>query len=369
VQNFIGVDAFKNPDEYKRSSMLAQSVPKKGSHDDDEEDAEAINVKYEHGLLSMPITVSFKEMTIVLGRGIAWYFRLILYLILVNAILCVIALISIIPQIKDTLALPSSARPSFPSLFYLSSYDSGNYKAWQAASVLSMIFIFFIGPVYAFIVRRDAQKRLRGDPDAVEDPFEGQYGMDSNSGEAIDAIKYEVEPLFAQQMVRRFISLTVFVLVLGVQGVVTYYLQTVLNNTNSSYAALALAGVMSAINLFWKFVCQYLTVFELHKFWQTFRRWEVVKVFVFKILNVLVLYLVKLINIIDTSNECPLYDMAEQFLLLLLLDIAVSVVGDVVAPLAWNACCAKSGQRTHVADDTYRPEWDLADEYVTLMYR
>ncbi len=54
-----------------------------------------------------------------------------------------------------------------------------------------------------------------------------------------------------------------------------------------------LSGVVTVVNKLWEVICKNLTLLEAHSFYSDFRRWECFKVFTFKIVNIVVLYLVK----------------------------------------------------------------------------
>jgi hypothetical protein len=60
------------------------------------------------------------------------------------------------------------------------------------------------------------------------------------------------------------------------------------------------------VDLFVAVICRYLTKYERHKFWSEYRRWECIKIFIFKIINVLVLYGVQ-VNSSSTGTSTSLF--------------------------------------------------------------
>jgi hypothetical protein len=119
--------------------------------------------------------------------------------------------------------------------------------------------------------------------------------------------------------------------------------------------------------MFFIVLCQKLTDFEKHLYWSEFRRWDCYKVFFFKVFNILVLFAVQYQN--PPPGTCPLEVMANQFAVLVLLDVAVGVFAEFALPALYLCCCRRRLEKSEKSNDDEMPEFILSDEYVGLTYR
>jgi hypothetical protein len=236
------------------------------------------------------------------------------------------------------------------------------------------------GPAYKCYVNRvqrnERRAREEGDDDVVEDPWEGQYSVDT--GECVDLIEYKDKqgsllpsPTRSEMKFRRAVSASVFIMIIALQGVINYYAESLLTGIGDTTTSTIMALVVKLVNAIWKKVCRYLTKYERHKFWSDFRRWDCLKVFTFKICNVTVLYFVKRNAILqDDSGVCALRAMASQFFMLVVMDITVNAVMEVLVPWYFaRQAEAKAIKDNQSADDDLKPGFDLADEYTEVAYR
>jgi Calcium-activated chloride channel len=330
----------------------------------DIEDEEA--AREHRGLAEVSLCASAQELILITGRGIIAYFGFISFMVKLNLLLSLIALISLIPHFADASA--GDVDSSFPDVLYLSSYAAKNYGAWVASSVLSILVIVLTGPVYRYLLKRQLTARERGADNYIEDPFEGQYSVDTQ--ECVDKIDYDGSPpSYNNRVFRRTVSILIFISVLVLQGVINYYLQQSLRDSSSATAAVVISGVIMALNVTWRYLCKYLSRFELHLYRSELRRWDVVKLFLFKISNVMALYIAKHREIADNTNECALRIMADQFLILLVLDLTVMNLVEIAGPIMYSFVCQKRAESGSHGTNNYKPAFDLTDEYVELLYR
>jgi len=91
-------------------------------------------------------------------------------------------------------------------------------------------------------------------------------------------------------------------------------------------------------------------------------------VFIFKLVNIIVLYIVKNLAIISSERDvCPLYDLANQFAFLIIIDITFTALLELMLPIVVRKCCTK--QENGQSAEESKPEFHLADEYVSVTYR
>lgn len=352
-------------DAYKSTRNIHTDAAKAGLKVSTEDDFELKEAQEEHLDLSrVPLCSRVPELIGHVGSGPAWYFRFVQYLWLVDFSLLLLALISFIPHMKAMGELDEAERPGFPEILFLSSYTSETRPYWQASTILAVILCFAIGPVYRWYVERERRKRERGE--GVEDPFEGQYNVDTD--QCVDRIEGHGEPVtYEQQQCRRATSMVIFVCVLVLQGVINYFANEALKDQGEGVAALVMSGIIKAINMAWKVLCQRLTRFERHTYWSDYRKWDCFKVFFFRLFNILVLYAVQ-VNSADGSY-CPLRNVGHQFATIILLDITVNSFVEIVLPLLQTRCFKGSKAKSQGSDDAAKPEFILSDEYVAVCYR
>lgn len=334
-------------------------------------DADAEEARLEHASLKdLPLCVGAGELTKRLGQGVPWFFCFLKYMFILNIVLALVGLINLIPHFykyRDALNKDPNKKASFDVIF-VSSYEAGNKNAWMTSSGLIIIVLFMCGPIYAYYVDWYRKKRESGDAGYVEDPFEGQYQVDSD--DCVDKIKYPGgAPTAAEQTVRRTFSIIVFIGVLFGQGIVNWYLQRALRRLGESLIALLLSLVMSAINITWKFICEYLTVFEKHTYHSDARRWDCFKVFLFKMLNLLVLMLVKKIELLDNTTDCPLQNMGSQFVFLFFVDFAANIATGLILPLLENCWSRRKAETSTESNDALKATFVLSEQYVEGLYR
>jgi hypothetical protein len=161
---------------------------------------------------------------------------------------------------------------------------------------------------------------------------------------------------------------------------------------NKNYLfAIAISVFLAISNFIWWKLCELLTMFEAHYTWTIYRQHLVVKFYVFKMLNLTSVFLTRWavhnhyntlrdrIPIFEWLNlptyiarvRCSLIEDAEQFLILMILDLTVQRAIAVFWPLLyykfWACTCGK--EKAGEKSDKGRPDFDIALEYLELLYR
>jgi len=139
-------------------------------------------------------------------------------------------------------------------------------------------------------------------------------------------------------------------------------------------------------NTFWWFMCEALTTFERHYTWTAHRKHLTFKFYFFKIITLSVVFVARLIirrwpnevftylpifKFIAASSKiinCSLSVDAEQFLILIITEVTVNRATAIFGPWIWYklwSCCHKASDTS----DHGRPDFDLAMEYLNVLYR
>lgn len=309
-----------------------------------------------------------------LGQGVMWYFKFGRFIIAFNVLLSLIALISLLASLSIGPRY-EGARFRFPGVFYLSTYPSGAYPAYVLSVTLMLICVFSLGPVYRYYcIRWDLQqeeKRQRAAEDGkdvkwVEDQYEGRYGGDNFDyvdDEAVDLIDYGFQLQTRYSPFGVFGSAFIMAVILGISGVVTFYMQRAARQAGgNSLASFCIALFVSAMGYAWEKVCDKLTMLEYWAYWSDYWKSSCIKVLLFKILNVFTVFLVKRIEFEEKvePGNCQLEDLGDQFILLVALNSASSV-----AYLLYVTTSAEDEERNEFGTR----EFIISQEYVELVYR
>jgi len=143
--------------------------------------------------------------------------------------------------------------------------------------------------------------------------------------------------------------------------------------------------------MIWQRICVVLTRMERHRTWSTFRSHNTLKFFLFKMLNVLIMYASRvlvprfcphipkvqkycIVSNPDGSNSeltsaCDFSSVGQQFFFILLLDLTVQNFWEVFSAWGKAKCNAQKGMMGEGSNDSVRPEFDVAEEYLEVLYR
>jgi len=137
---------------------------------------------------------------------------------------------------------------------------------------------------------------------------------------------------------------------------------------------------MTMVNMAWKRVCVWLTRIERHVTWTKFRQHNTLKFFLFKMLNVLAMYASRVLvpkicpeipNIKKFCNNssCLTSSVGVQLLFLLVFDLTVQNMWEISFGWFRAKVNERRGMMGKGSNDSVRPEFDVAEEYLEVMYR
>jgi hypothetical protein len=216
------------------------------------------------------------------GEGVFQYFDFIVFLAITNAIILVGGVISMIPHFfydpfkKDLLQ----------QNFYIVLYTAKSYKFWWWPTVVTcgMILLTF-GPAIALRISLRFKKKNLVD-------YEDEFAVSSAADVIKDKTGLAANP--PKKEIRRFIlSYFLFLVLLGVSGILTIGFVAAQHYAfNNTFAASILVAVVVTIfNAIWTQLCTGLTHIEAHYTWSKFKNHHTLKLFIWKILNVSLMFL------------------------------------------------------------------------------
>ncbi|KAH3767774.1 DUF590 family protein [Pelomyxa schiedti] len=331
------------------------------------------------------------------GTGVELYFRYLLFIIGTNLTLVVFALINFIPHCAlDLTRSDWSVSSVFAfgeyydkrKLLYLSSYESPTFYYWFSTILISAVTWFSYGFVYNVMVGRFFKTR-----NIIEDEYDFED----------DEIKENLSITSFNRLLRFLFSAFVFVSMLGISCGVTFGFTILqINLEKSTLFSTMISLVISVVRMIWTSVASALTKFERHRTWASFKNHVLFKWYWFKVLNLICVYISRWLvadryadqftytwNLPDfpwedsgsesgttvTENACGLVYMGDQFMTLVIIDLIVSNAMEVVLPLCLPiimkllCCFFKKNDDSKVTSRKQRPEFDLAEEYLEILYR
>uniref|UniRef100_A0A7S1CFR8 Anoctamin transmembrane domain-containing protein n=1 Tax=Bicosoecida sp. CB-2014 TaxID=1486930 RepID=A0A7S1CFR8_9STRA len=291
------------------------------------------------------------------GRGVFVYFHMLRFVGLGNLVMGLIALAAFLGADSEGIVDDGVAT------MFLSSYPAASHGAWAATSVLMLLAGIAIGPGYrryqAFLSKKwtgaDREEEIERDDAIIEYDKNGARITISSSS----------------RRCRKYVSVFVFVLVLVAQGVLQWLLHVALADASDNTTAQIIAVVITVLNIVWKTIGKKLTIFEKHETWTSYREWDTGKVFLLKLFNLVILYIVKTVTAQSGNNadECPLKALGYQFFWLIVYDLTLNNMVELAAPLAMTFVYKKLGWTKGKGDNASKPRFDLAEEYVEVLYR
>lgn len=308
-----------------------------------------------------------------------------MYLIFTNFILLILGLASFIVHAKnddwDDPTLRDAQYGRFSFFFYNRDYWANSKSQWLLINIIAIICWFLFGPIYSIRIRRYFKKRKQ------------EVGVDIgeiNFDHYIDAEDYikANEHITHQERIYRIVTgYIIFVIVLGVSSIITFFF--VLTSTSKQVQALDTSSVlvsaiiavfMTMVNMVWKKVCVWLTHMEGHATWTKFRQHNTLKFFLFKMLNVLTMYASRIlvpricphipsVKSFCNNSSCLISTVGVQLLFLLVFDLTVNNAWEIFSGWLKAKISARRGMLGKGSNDSVRPEFDLAEEYLLLIYR
>jgi len=154
-----------------------------------------------------------------------------------------------------------------------------------------------------------------------------------------------------------------------------YYLQLVSNRdviSNNTIYSMAMSAVVACINVIWSSSVSFIVEFERHRTWSHFRVHYLVKLYLFKIVNVTANY-AALSYAFAAPYSCPMQESGAKFVTLIILDLFVFNALEFLLPPVklcfYRRCGYRACLKSHEGDDALRPEFDVAEELIELLYR
>jgi hypothetical protein len=297
------------------------------------------------------------------GIGIRIYFDFLLYLLILNGILSVFPLIGFFVHLG--LSADVSSFIDFVNLFFVSNYSPKLYFPWIGLNAANYAIALSFAPIYWLLVRWTYSRRNIHDP-------EEDLGDPLSSNETI------IENLSVSsrsRTLRVMTSYLLFVSTVAVSGLLSSAfttLDTVIDEqyqiTVTFWGSLGVSTAISILTTFtgtlWQKLCYTLTNFERHNTWTSWRKHNLFKYVVFKLVLVYVVVNIR----IFFSVQCPIRELGEQYVVQLVLDIFVGNIGEIVVPFVYSRLLQWWNPEKALAQDN-RPEFDVAEEYLELIYR
>lgn len=266
-----------------------------------------------------------------------------------------------------------NAQDSVAHLF-ISSYPSEVRWLWYGTTGVMGFTAFCVGPMYRAYQRRISSK-WKGEDREEEIERTDEAQLTDKHGAVIHVSQ-------SQRRRRQFISFIVFVLVIGGQGVLTFYLHQALAEQSDERVSLIIAVVVAGLNLFWKKFSKLMTNFERHATVTRHREADVIKVFLLKLSNVMLVYIVKSISGQDKETEqkcldnaspaeqqsckCPLNGMGYQFFWFIVVDLTLSNFLELLLPWLKMQVLQRRKLKSKQGDKATKQVFDLSDEYVEV---
>jgi len=372
-------------ESYEKSESPVEDKTLVGQREE-EEDYEAV---FEHNPKRENFFIALDEIEQRFGKGTRLYFNFLKYIILCNVVSLCLGLINTAffvasddasrtvmcnyPNLNFTWLDGCKAdepilRPlSMYEKLFVGSWTTDQKVSWLVVTGITIALWYISGPLYAVAIG-GAQKTKRMGVDAVEDENDRLYIE-------TDRIK-ENEKYSTMNRVLRQVGTTTFSVLMIALGVfLNYYLQTVSNEdtiANNNIYSMAMSAVVAIINTIWTSSVAFIVKFEHHRTWSRLRTHYLVKLYLFKILNVSANYAALSYAFTDPYS-CPMQQSGAKFVTLIILDLFVFNALEFLLPPVqlwlYRRCGYRACLKTHAGDDALRPEFDVAQELIELLYR
>eukprot|EP01112_Ceratiomyxa_fruticulosa_P019690 TRINITY_DN64_c0_g1_i1.p1 TRINITY_DN64_c0_g1~~TRINITY_DN64_c0_g1_i1.p1 ORF type:complete len:507 (-),score=82.41 TRINITY_DN64_c0_g1_i1:106-1626(-) len=321
----------------------------------------------EHKRIEFPMSVSREEMGERFGVGIYLYFDFLWFLCWTNFILVLLALGNFIPHLyydHEGVLTHLHLNGFWSQAFLLTYISPDNLRPWRYTTIIAVVLWFLFGPVY---MRRVKSYLAKNEIMDLEEMEVEDYIMDNQRITAHG------------RAVRLGVSLVISAVLLAVSAVVTAIIVALpnifseqFNELNSAsdnlFTAAIVAVFLKCSNMAWQILCLALTKFEKHKTWSSFRTHQTLKYFIFKLLNVLIMYLYRFLSG-KSSDVCTLNGLGDQFLFIIILDLTVQNLWEIFHAWFLRKVNENKGMKGTGSNEASRPEFDLADEYLEVLYR
>jgi len=350
------------PDEYTSHSYVPKGYSVRHTRNgyaflvQDRTDSRAsdadLEAAYEHRLAHVTFSASREELGDIYGVGIYIFFDFLRYLVFANLALFILAMAQFLAHlILDGVSVPA---PDAWHWMYVVNYSSLSMNIWRYTNVVAVFCWFLFGPFYS---ARVTKYYVQNQIDDMDDGFIADDIILANE-------KY------SHRWLRMIVSYLVFVVCLLVSVVITFY--AVQAQYESDFNSLLTSGIVAALvsllNLTYNFFAVYMTKFERHMSWSSFRAHSTFKYFAFKIALTIVMYVWRYV-IAKKADDCDVGSIGDQFLLLLVVDVFLVNFLDIAQHfLLWKYGKMK-GKTSTRSNEAEKPEFDVPDQYLQVLYR
>lgn len=321
----------------------------------------------------LPACAGREKIKDAFGEGVYLYFDFVIFLGVANLIFFLITLVNVIPHFIYDGFQYTNQITEIRYNFYIVTYSAKIYWYWLMSNIALCVGWFLLGPILA--------KRI-----SLHFKRFGYYDhQDKYNLKDLDIIKDKKgRPKNPNGLsVGRFIlSYFFFVLVVVASGLVTVGFVITQEDFGSIVASLIVSAFLFVINFLSRKLCLLLTILENHRTWTGFKYHHLLKFYLWRILNVSLIFLTRFlvsrgylvnwpiyswIGTPTQQNSCTLGDLGDQFLFIFVF-VYISSIGDLLYGKIYFCLCSCRKQ-TGPKLETGRPPFDIAEEYLELMYR
>ncbi|GKT25625.1 Anoctamin like protein [Aduncisulcus paluster] len=332
----------------------------------------------------------------VYGHGVRYYFFFLRFLCVANFIQFLFQLIPIINYMIERKRQNLEESSLGKLLFWSEETLPYVSETWKVASILCVVFWFVSGIIYGIVVNAYKKKvkeeeiqaridKLR-DILGVEVEFKDDLADEENEeedpyktateGSSLSDEREENMNLSAgNRFVRHLFSWLIFVVCLCVSASCIYLLYRIPTSTNetiNTFLPIIVSVSIVLLNAIFKTVGKILPEkLERNRTWSATRKSILVKTFMFKIVNLMVLYAVSGLVTAEGDEEvtnCPLTSTGKQFTTNIIMELTVFNAIELGMPLI-TFLIKRKYQNSKKTDEELRKPWDQSDEYLELFYR
>ena len=328
--------------------------------------------KIEHTHHKIPFCASEETITYAAGSG---YISLFTYHRWVSALTFLIFILQLVnyilfvraetPQYRD---VPQQNATWYDD-FFISQYRRPNVASWQGTNIAGLVIALLFAPFYYGVVARRF---------AAMEQERVQMGLDAENIDP-ELVRYKADGLIdtshryrsrAGVLGRRCLSLLVFLAFVGLQVLASNLLTTVQQKQLGYAFSLGIALIAIVLNEIFARIADILTEFEKHETLGWMQVFKAMKRFAFMFCNIITVYAAKNYDQI-AKQACVYQAIAEQFMLLLVLEIALVVPVSVLVTMFFNVSFQWWAKRlgTITSDNDDLPPFDLTVVYLRIMYK
>ena len=297
------------------------------------------------------------------GIGVRVYFDFLVHLLVLNCVLSLFPLIGFFVHLGISANVHSFI--DFVDVFFASSYSPKLYFPWIGLNAANYVLVLVFPVVYWLLVRWTYSRRGILDPEEnLGDPLSSDETIAENLSVSSRSRAFRVLASYALFALLVFGSGLLSSAFTTLDTVIDEQYQVAVTFWGSLGVSVAISILTTLAGTLWQKLCYTLTNFERHNTWTSWRKHNLLKYVVFKLVLVYVVVNVR----VFFSVQCPLRELGEQYFVQLLLDLFVGNVAEIVVPSLSSCLLQWWNPQKALARDN-RPEFDVAEEYLELIYR